>query len=471
MNVIASRPFLASCSLALATALAYGCAKGDTSAGFASGDGGSGQGGGSSGGSFGGPPGSGYHGDGGPCVNRQCQQIDCTKQGKAADATTLSGTVYDPAGLNPVYNAIVYVPNEPPKPFSDGVVCDRCSVFTTGNPVVSALSDATGHFELRNVPVGSSVPLVVQIGKWRRQTTIATVSACTDNPIADRDLTRLPRSQSEGDLPQMALATGGCDAFECLLRKIGVADGEFTSDGGPGRVHVYRGLNGMSMYQSSASTALWSDVDQMKKYDLIINSCECSEQGAEKTPAMLQNHANYANAGGRVFDTHYNYYWIDHGPAPLPATAMFAPDSAGPDPTVATIDTSFPKGDAFATWMLATGASTTKGQIPITQAKYDVVSVNAPATRWIYGGSSTGPNVFHYTFNTPVTAPDDKQCGKVLFSDFHAAAGSNMQYVPFPMECNDNPLTAQEAALEFMIFDLSSCVQIDTQPPLPPRTQ
>src|SRR5579859_2855652 len=251
-------------AFACAVALAFGaCGGGQDASSSGGGPGGAGAGGANGGGADGGVPGSfgsssgsGYHGDGGPCRNLQCAQIDCTSQGKAPDATTLSGVVYDPAGHNPVYDAIVYVPNEPVKPFADGAVCDRCGVLTTGDPVVSALSDATGHFELRNAPAGTSVPLVVQIGKWRRQTTIANVAACADNPIVDRDLTRLPARQSEGDLPRIALTTGGCDAFECLLRKVGVADEEFTASTGSGRVHVYQGLNGMGMYQSTPSTGL-----------------------------------------------------------------------------------------------------------------------------------------------------------------------------------------------------------------------
>jgi hypothetical protein len=406
-------------------------------------------------------------GDGGPCRNLQCQQNDCTSKGLAKDATTVSGVVYDPAGKNPVYNAIVYIPNDPVKPFTNGVVCDKCGVLTTGNPVSSALTDPTGHFVVRNAPVGDNVPLVVQVGKWRRQTTLPTVKACADNPITDKNLARLPANQSEGDMPQIALATGGCDAFECLLRTIGISDSEFTPAGGSGRVHVYKGLNGIGLYQSTPSTALWSDLEQMKKYDLIINSCECDEHAEEKNAAMIQNHVDYTSAGGRVFDTHYNYFWINNGPAPMPGTANFTPKAGGPDPATATIDTSFPKGDAFATWLAVTGQSPTKGQISVTQAKYDVSSVNAPSTRWVYG-SSGASNVFHYTFNTPVGAAPDQQCGKVVFSDFHAAAGSNMQQVTFPGECNGNPETAQEAALEFALFDLSSCVQIETEPPTPP---
>ena len=63
----------------------------------------------------------------------------------------------------------------------------------------------------------------------------------------------------------------------------------------------------------------------------------------------------------------------------------------------------------------------------------------------------------------------------MLYSSFHiAGAGSSdpnrepAEATPFPTECDDAPLTAQERLLEFMLFDLASCVQIDTQTPQPP---
>ena len=255
---------------ATALALAASCGGSQSGSGFSGGASGNGDAGlsGGSGSTFvsDAAPWSGYSGDGGPCVNLQCAEVDCSSKGLAKDATTVTGTVYNPAGKNPVYDAIVYVPNEPVKPFVEGVVCDQCGVFTTGNPVVSTLSDPRGHFQLRNVPVGANIPLVIQIGKWRRQTTLTMVNACTDNPVTDPNQTRLPANQSEGDMPQLALATGGCDAFECLLRKIGISDSEFTPGTGAGRVHVYQGLNGIGLYQSTASTGLWSSVTQMKKY-------------------------------------------------------------------------------------------------------------------------------------------------------------------------------------------------------------
>ena len=34
---------------------------------------------------------------------------------------------------------------------------------------MTALTDAKGEFSLENVPIGKDVPVVIQIGKWRRE--------------------------------------------------------------------------------------------------------------------------------------------------------------------------------------------------------------------------------------------------------------------------------------------------------------
>jgi hypothetical protein len=64
----------------------------------------------------------------------------------------------------------------------------------------------------------------------------------------------------------------------------------------------------------------------------------------------------------------------------------------------------------------------------------------------------------------------------VVFTDLHvSAAGVSADYsdeaTPFPLGCVSKELTPQELALEFMIFELSSCVQQETAEPTapPPR--
>src|SRR5450755_1416444 len=136
--------------------------------------------------------------------------------------TTVSGTVWDPAGKVQLYNAVVYVPEEDATPtFVDQVACERCKDPVPA--VAYALSGPDGSFTLdQDVPNTDHIKLAVQLGKWFRQVTVP-ISPCHANTLTDRNQTRLPKNKADGDLshiPKIALSTGHSDALECLLRKI-----------------------------------------------------------------------------------------------------------------------------------------------------------------------------------------------------------------------------------------------------------
>ena len=343
-----------------------------------------------------------------------------------------------------------------------------------GSPIATTLTDIKGNFVLNNVPVGADIPLVIQIGKWRRELKVPNVPRCTSTALIDPNLTRLPRNQTEGHIPKMALTTGQYDPLECLLRKIGIQDTEFTPEAGMGRVNFFSGVGGTTGYAPALNggmtfskvTPFWDSVDSLKKYDLILMACDGQENPNDKSDAARAAVRAYSELGGRMFMSHWNNFWLEHGTAPLPTVAGWnhQPDLA--NPFTALLDQSFPKGMAFADWLLNVKGSMVKGELVIKEAQHTIDTVNDMlAQRWIY--SDSPKSIQYLTLNTPVTAKPEDQCGRIVLSDIHVSSGDQVN-TPFPNGCMTTDLSPQELALEFMLFDLASCVKPDDLPPEPP---
>ncbi|HZU84628.1 MAG TPA: hypothetical protein VE987_16980, partial [Polyangiaceae bacterium] len=250
-------------------------------------------------------------GDGGQCSGNTCKIVACG--GDGGTTTTIKGVVYDPAGVNPLYNATVYVPTSVSgklPAFSSGASCDQCA----GASIYAAALTTTatdGSFTLTNAPSGTNIPIVVQMGKWRRELLLSQVTACAANSVtgnctaADPTMCtlRLPRNKYDGynaldgqydhaDIPQMALVTGSADPLECMLLKAGIDPSEFSSyDVNPSaRIHFYASPDAPGTTLDShyghnvAGDVLWLDPGDPTPsaptsphydfYDVVLLPCE-----------------------------------------------------------------------------------------------------------------------------------------------------------------------------------------------------
>ena len=397
----------------------------------------------------------------------------------AAGCNTVRGKVFDPAGRTPLYGVAVYVPRGPLPAVPDGVSCGRCS--TPISALAATMTDSSGSFSLAGVPDGESVHLVLETGKWRREVTLPAVAGCKELVADDPAKMRLPRDASEGAMPHIAIVGGSADALECLTRKIGIADSEFGTAGDQAaHVHLYHGGNGRSRFAGGKAFAeqsvLFTEPNRLDTYDAVLAACAGRVEDARTIkPAWVSATEAYASRGGRAFFSHFMNYFVRGGSPALANVATIRADDGDDlvDPFVADVNTSFPKGKLFSEWLGHVGASTSPAKLAIHSAQYTVSAVAAGnATSWLEGkagvlqdGTPVGPVVQYFSANMPAGAPPAEQCGRYVVSDLHVGSGGGQG--DFPSGCSNDELTPQEKVLEFMLFDLSSCVQQDSSPPAP----
>ena len=181
-------------------------------------------------------------GDGGTCSGLQCSVPACS----GGQTTTVTGTVLDPAGINPVYNAVVMIPNggaAAVQPIPAGVSSDPCGGAPLPVATSFANSGTDGTFTLdrrsgRRVdparhpdrPVAphhdhqhEQPDLRALAERHPPPPTVGATCKVANNYAGNANCpTRLPRVQSEGNIPLTAIGhRQPIDAMECMLYRMG----------------------------------------------------------------------------------------------------------------------------------------------------------------------------------------------------------------------------------------------------------
>ena len=249
----------------------------------------------------------------GPCRGLACYLANCPPDSD----TTVIGKVTAPNGVDPIRDALIYVPSGyAPEEFPPQVACETCQNPLGERPVTITSTDVDGTFELRRVPVTAETPIVIQKGRWRKVVRLP-IGKCEKQGLS-AEQGRLPKDHTEGSIPHMAVAVGQWDSIECVLGHIGLSKSEFTSPSGGGAVHLYdnEGPGGAGAPGGVSVSELLTSLPKMLQYNIIF--LNCSDDYNSKTllasAAVKKNLTDYVARGGRMYVTDWSYDFVQQPP-------------------------------------------------------------------------------------------------------------------------------------------------------------
>jgi hypothetical protein len=418
--------------------------------------------------------------DGPDCAGLSCRVARCPAGGD----TVVRGVVTAPNGVDSVRQAFVYVPEDDQlAPLAAGLSCELCTSSVAGRTVTSTLSGLDGRFTLRGVPAGQAIPIIVQKGRFRRLLRLS-VAPCIEQELPDAGKLPLPRSRDEGDLPQLAVATGDHDAVECVLRDLGIGPGEFSTPDGSGAVHLYDNQTpgSPSLPGQLALPSLLLDRQRLFRYHGVFLDCSGTaySQILLGDATVRANLRDYVAAGGRLYATDWSYDFI----AQVPELSPFICFEDGQDcaittphgfhdavahggdgnPLLAAVDRSTEPGRALAAWLEQLPSPVPSDSVPISDLLPGWVMVRQPAqdplrhpsTVWLTAEARGRRRPLTLQFDYPPQAA----CGRVLFSSYHTR--ERLPRLLFPAYCPAaiGGALVQERILEFLLLELSDCVGV-----------
>lgn len=430
------------CFGALAVVL-VACGGSNNEPGFGGGDDGgtsSSSSGGEGGSSFGSGNNNGdagaFGGNGGPTFGNTCN----------GNATTVKGTVYAPNGTDPLPNIYVYAAAQV-NPFPKGNYCNQCTMpLDAWYTHTQSAADGTFTLDLADAPRGANITFVINVGRFRKVTMLP-VTACSNNS-APKTATTLPGSSADGDIPNIAVTTGNSDHLDQILGVLGITqfdcyEGRASTSSTPTCTPIDTVANLIG--KTSAKT--------IDDYHLLFISCAPNAYKTFGSPSLASNAASFVTAGGRMFVTDMSYDWVAQA---FPSAITWMGPGGNPQPVdganvgvAGTYDGNVDDMSLLA-WLGNFGIGN-----PVTiQGFLNPWSVQQSlpktSTQIVDGTVSTSSG----SSDVPLTTQFDvSACGRVVYSSYHTAGGT----------VSPGNLLPQERILEYLMFEVGSCVTTGAQ--------
>jgi hypothetical protein len=398
-------------------------------------------------------------GTGPNCVGLQCQIASCDN----GQDTILTGRVFAPNGTDPVPGAFVYVPNMGLPEFPSTISCDLCGDI--GAAAANTKTAYDGTFTLTHVPSGSAIPVVIQLGRFRRVMNID-ITPCAQQ-AAPLDVKvqgqRLPKKDGEMDpndnVPKIAVATGDWDQIECVLKRMGIEQFDLYEDRDPGQPPPTVG----------SLSSLLADANKLNGYNILIVNCTDNQfESIVASAGAKKNLEAFVGGGGRLYATDWAYDMVDQVPQFSPFIC-FQPYGGGgmctmkpEDPTIADSNDAYNNSAEIVDPDLAEWLTLFPGVIDNTKhvpVQYSFVIVDSLATDmmsfptklWVQGMTPlSGTKPMTVTF-------DYKQCGRVHYSTYNTEPNPQVPDEERFPNCKPD-FSPQERILEYLVFEIATCI-------------
>ena len=403
-----------------------------------------------------------------------CSGAECANTCPNGTATSLTGQVLAPNGIDPIPEALVYVPRSL-SPFPDGVDCELCSE-TADSARVATVTNMDGTFSLSPIPTPKDqtepfeVQVVAQKGRFRKVNQVLLQTPCGDNSIDPQDFALPSKNQGDDTVPAIAAVTGNYDVMECVLLSLGLERSAFD---------LYNGINA-PIFGGTPNTegdlpVLLEDLELMKKYNIIFINCGTDFEGLISQAAVKQNIEEYVRSGGRLYITDLSYDFVEQIDD-FASVIDFEPGASGNTPEqrnaaeigAAGITTeALVHDDGMASWLEAVEDVTgddiisDDGRVHVEHfatgwAMQHEVAETDTSSVWlsgqVRGGAVNGVRPLTTTF-------DHAECGRVLYSSYHTLGREAfLPSDPFPGYCSNSELSPQERVLLYLILHVADCI-------------